>query len=127
MAKPLAKVLIVEDEPPMLMALSEKFRKENFDVLEAKNGEEALKSALKNHPDLILLDLIMPKMDGMTVMKKLREDEWGKKAPIIIITNLNMDDKIVKSVSKDEPAFYLMKAEMRMEDIVAKAKEVLKM
>ncbi len=119
-------ILIAEDEAPMLMALSKKFSKEGFKVMETKNGEEALAMALKKKPDLILLDLIMPKMDGMTAMSKLRQDEWGRKVPIIILTNLNMDDKIMKGVAKDEPAYYLMKAEVKLEDIVAKVRDVLK-
>ena len=98
--------------------------------MNVKRGEHlippALAHALKDRPDLILLDLIMPKMDGMTVMNKLRQDEWGKTVPIIILTNLNMDDKIMRGVSKDEPAYYLMKAEVKLEDIVAKVREVLK-
>lgn len=118
--------MIAEDEEPMLAALSKKFEKEGFGVVKTKNGEEALAHALKDRPDLILLDLIMPKMDGMTVMNKLRQDEWGKTVPIIILTNLNMDDKIMRGVSKDEPAYYLMKAEVKLEDIVAKVREVLK-
>jgi len=123
--KKTAKILIAEDEQPILKALSDKFKREGFYVVEAKNGEEALKKSLKEKPDLILLDLLMPKMEGMEVMKKLREDEWGKGAKIIILTNLSMDDKIMKGVSADEPAYYLMKSDTRIEDIVAKVKEVL--
>ena len=123
----LKKDLIVEDEAPMLLALTKKFEKENFRVLEAKDGEEGYKMALAKRPDLVLLDLVMPKMDGMTVMAKLRQDPWGKNVPIIILTNLNMDDKIMKGVSHDEPAYYLMKAEVTLEDIAQKAREVLKL
>lgn len=59
--------------------------KEEFHALGAKDGEEGLELALKEKPDLILLDVIMPKMDGMTMMKKLRKDNWGKKVPIILL------------------------------------------
>lgn len=119
-------ILIAEDDKPMLKALTDKFNHEGFNVIETRNGEEALKSALEKHPTLILLDLIMPKTDGLVVLKKLREDEWGKTVPIIILTNLNMDNKIIKEVVAFEPSFYLMKSEVKLEEIVYKVKEVLK-
>jgi DNA-binding response OmpR family regulator len=122
----LKKVLIVEDEPPMLLALTKKFEKENFQVLGAKNGEEGYKTALAKHPDLILLDLVMPKMDGMTMMKKLRkENEWGKKVPIILLTNLSADDKIMAGVVEGEPSYYLVKADWKIDDVVQKVKQRL--
>lgn len=71
------RILIVEDEIPMLKALVDKFSRAGFETLEAKNGIEGLAVALKEHPDLVLLDLVMPKMDGVKMMEKLREDSWG--------------------------------------------------
>ena len=119
-------ILIAEDEKPMLKALVDKFTHEGFNVIESKNGEEALKSALQKHPNIILLDLVMPKMDGLVVLKKLREDGWGKTVPIIILTNLNMDNKIIREVVALEPSFYLMKSEVKLEEIISKVKEILK-
>src|SRR3989344_9694991 len=111
-------ILIAEDEKPMLKALVDKFIHEGFNVIESKNGEEALKSALQKHPNIILLDLVMPKMDGLVVLKKLREDEYGKTVPIIILTNLNMDNRIIKEVVALEPSFYLMKSEVKLEEVI---------
>ena len=119
-------ILIAEDEKPMLKALVDKFTHEGFNVIESKNGEEALKSALQKHPNIILLDLVMPKMDGLVVLKKLREDGWGKTVPIIILTNLNMDNKIIREVVALEPSFYLMKSEVKLEEIISKVREILK-
>ena len=119
-------ILIAEDEKPMLKALVDKFTHEGFNVIESKNGEEALKSALQKHPNIILLDLVMPKMDGLVVLKKLREDEYGKTVPIIILTNLNMDNRIIKEVVALEPSFYLMKSEVKLEEVISKVKEILK-
>lgn len=70
-------ILIVEDDVPELNALRDKFTHEGFSILEAKNGEEGLATALREHPDLILLDIIMPVMDGMTMLVNLRKDPWG--------------------------------------------------
>lgn len=112
-------ILIVEDEVSMLNALRDKLTREDFFVLEAKNGKEGLEVALLEHPDLILLDVVMPIMDGMTMLKNLREDEWGKDAKVIILTNLS--DVAVAHRSYD----YLVKSDWKIEDVVAKVHERL--
>ena len=80
------KVLIVEDEAPLRNAVSDILSFEGFDVFQAKNGQEGLETALKEHPDMILLDLMMPIMDGCTMYKRLKEDAATKDIPVIIIT-----------------------------------------
>src|SRR6185295_10847997 len=85
------KILIVEDELPMLNALSDTFKDEGFIVIQAHDGEEGLESAKETLPDIILVDILMPKMDGMTMLKKLREDENGKNIPVIVLTNVAPD------------------------------------
>lgn len=121
------KILIIEDEHSMLSALVEKFTLEGYEVVAADNGETGLAQALSQKPDIILLDIVMPKMDGMTVMKKIRESgEWGKHIPIIILTNLYADDGIMQGVTEDEPAYYLVKANWTIAEIVEKVKERLK-
>src|SRR3989344_3826398 len=91
-------ILIVEDEPTLLRVIAEKLTHEGFHALEAKNGKEGIALAVKKRPDLILLDIIMPVMDGMTMLAKLRKDAWGKDANVIILTNLNENEKINESV-----------------------------
>lgn len=119
------KILIVEDEIDLREALIDKLTDEGFDALGAKNGEEGLEYALKEHPALILLDIVMPKMDGMTMMKKLREDEWGKSVPIIMLTNLNVNDTIIRGIVEDEPSYYLVKSDWKIEDVVKTVRERL--
>ncbi len=119
------KILIIEDELPMLKALSDKFSLEGFSVLEARNGNEGLNVALETKPDLILLDLLMPIMDGKAMMEKLRQDAWGKKVPIIILTNLNPDDKTLNEIIESGPAYYFIKSKWKLEDLVARAKKEL--
>lgn len=118
-------VLIIEDHIPVRMALMEKFAHEGIKTLEAKDGEEGLRLAIEKKPDLILLDIIMPRMSGMTMLEQLRKDEWGKTVPVIILTNLNPDDKIMREIMETEPIYYLVKADWKIEDVVNKAKEVL--
>src|SRR5260370_34454655 len=81
-------ILIIEDERPLRTALTDKLKRAGFATLEASDGEEGLRIALEKHPDLLLVDVIMPKMDGLTMLKELKEDEWGKQAKIIILSNL---------------------------------------
>ena len=124
------KILVIEaieDDASLRNLLHDKFTLEGFNVLEAKDGEEGLVTALREHPDLILLDIVMPKMDGLTMMKKLREaNEWGKNVPIILLTNLNADDdKINQAIADNEPAYYLVKSNYTIEDLVEKIRERL--
>lgn len=121
-------LLLVEDEKPVLKALVAKFEGDGFGVLQAENGEDGLRVALTEKPDLILLDLIMPKKTGLQMMHELRETSgYGEKVPIIILTNLSVNDKISSEVSKHEPSFYLVKADWKIEDVVSKVKEILGM
>jgi len=126
MPKQPAKILIIEDEKDIRESIVDKFVIEGFEVIKAKNGKQGLKFALKEHPDLILLDVLMPRMDGMAVMQKLRQDAWGKGVLIILLTNLSADKgEIIKRVVEDEPAFYLVKSDWKLSDVVKKVKEVL--
>ncbi len=118
------KILIVEDEEPMLRALTDKFSDEGFSVIQAKDGEEALEMALTTNPDIILLDIILPKMDGMTMLKKLREDEKGANVPVILLTNLDYSVGVAKAV--ESGAYdYLVKTDWSLDDVVNKVKERL--
>ncbi|MBZ9572118.1 response regulator [Patescibacteria group bacterium] len=117
-------ILVVEDERAMLQILADRFTDEGFSVLEAKNGEEGLERAIKEHPDLILLDIILPKMNGITMLKKLRVDNWGKDVPVIILTNLSDMGTIAKAL-KDGVYDFLVKTDWKLEDIVKKVKEKL--
>ncbi|MBT4349350.1 response regulator [bacterium] len=119
------KILIIEDELSLARALSAKLIDQGCDILEAKNGEEGLSMALDQHPDLILLDIIMPRMDGISMLKKLRVDDWGKDVPVIILSNLSDGDKSIDVVDGDISA-YLVKSDWKIEDIVDKIKDTLK-
>jgi len=118
-------LLVVEDDLSLGKALVNKFSKENFNILEAKNGEEGLEMALKNNPALILLDIVMPKMDGITMLKKLREDEMGKKIPVIFLTNLTDAEHTPNLIDKNVVG-YLIKTDWTLKDIVNKVKSILK-
>lgn len=118
------KLLIVEDEIVLLDALKNKFSNKFFEVFTAVDGVEALEVAKKEHPDLILLDLVMPRMDGMTMLKILRQDPWGKLVPIIILTNLNESEKVQESI-KNGVFDYLVKINWHLDDVVKKVEKRL--
>lgn len=118
-------ILIIEDEVAMLRALVEKFEKEGFNVLSAQDGEEGYAVAMKENPDFLIIDIIMPKMDGITLMKKIRDDEkWGVEAPIIMLTNLS-DPESVSEAAKYKVYDFLVKTDWRLNDVVKLVKEKL--
>lgn len=86
------KILIVEDEPSIREMYAFKLKKAGFEIGLAANGSEGLKEAERFNPDLILLDLRMPVMDGQTMLRKLREEDWGKNILVIILTNVSQDE-----------------------------------
>jgi len=118
-------ILIIEDDPTLLRSLLDVFSAD-FDVRSAGDGEEALESVKKKIPDLILLDIILPKMDGMTFLKKLREDPIYATLPIIVLTNKDDMQTIGESIEGGVQDF-LVKHEWKLADIVARAKERLGM
>ncbi len=118
------KILIVEDEIPLLKALSERFIREGFSTLEAKNGLEGLSMAQQQHPDLILLDIIMPGMDGMEMLEKLKLNPESKNIPVILLTNIGDTSKILTAIEAGAES-YLIKANVKLEDVVKVVKEKL--
>ena len=120
----MAKILIVEDMRDGRKALIDKLASEGFDVLEAKNGKEGLELALKEHPDLILLDIVVSEMGCMTMVEKLRRDKYGKSIPIIMFTNSNEIEK-VSNVLKSGVYEYLVKSDWKIESVVDRVREKL--
>ncbi|OGG60772.1 hypothetical protein A2765_01510 [Candidatus Kaiserbacteria bacterium RIFCSPHIGHO2_01_FULL_56_24] len=120
-------LLIVEDEARMTRMLKEALEGEGFSVKEAVSAENALMHAEQDHPDLILLDIMLPGLDGMGLLKRMRQSAWGKKIPVIILTNVSPDDGIMTGVVRDEPSYYIIKADSSMDDIVSKVKIALGM
>lgn len=119
-------VLIVEDDEALMKALKSKFQSEGLGVLTAVNGDEGLKIALSQHPNIITLDLLMPVKNGVAFMDEIRQDEWGKNVPIIILTNYDSNDFLISKVEKDKPSYYLIKTNVELQSVVDKVKEVLK-
>lgn len=119
------KILIVEDESTLQKALSEYLVMEGFEVANALDGEQGAQMAKREMPDLILLDIILPKKDGYEVLDELKADEKTKNIPIILLTNLGGAEDVQKAFSKGATT-YLVKADYKLEDVVKKIRETLR-
>ena len=111
------KILLVEDDPFLSSLLKNRLTKEGVEVTHAKDGEEALLSLKDNKPDLILLDLILPKKSGFEVMEGMRQDPQLQNAPIIIISNLGQPEDIQKGQELGAVEYFI-KAKTSIEDLV---------
>jgi len=119
------KILIVEDEESLLNVLTDEFTERGFEVIGAQDGAEGLSRALREKPDIILLDVIMPVMDGITMLEWLRkENEWGESVPIILLSNLTPSDDTVESFNRlrekggRSNLRYVQKSEWMLSDVV---------
>jgi len=116
------KVLVIDDEQPFLDLMTDKLGKEGFTVLTANGGQIGLEVAFKEHPDVILLDILMPRMHGWEVYEKLRQDAWGKNVPVIILTNVSNKSK--EEQGKKTGEFdYCVKINYNLADIIKKIKD----
>ena len=117
----MAKILVVDDTKSYLFILSETLRSAGFIVNTAENGEQGLEAVKLDKPDLILLDITMPKMDGLTMSKKIKES--GIQVPIIFLTN--MSDLKDISEAMETSVDYVIKSDISADDIVVKVKDKL--
>ncbi len=118
-------VMVVEDDPVLLKMYSEKLNFEGFGILPARDGEEALRIAAKENIDLILLDIMLPKMSGIDFLERFRQIEKGKATPVIALTNLTEEEERSRA-TKLGVEEYLVKAMQTPEEVVGKIKGYLK-
>ncbi|MFV1917188.1 MAG: response regulator transcription factor [Patescibacteria group bacterium] len=117
-------VLLIEDDPILAKMYSEKFTREGFRVIVAQDGQEGLDSALKNKVDIILLDIMLPRISGIDLLKKLREDEKGRNTLVVVLTNLADAEEKKRAMDlgvKD----YMVKAMQNPGQVVNKVKDAL--
>lgn len=118
------KILLIEDEEMLANMYEVKFKNEGFDIMKANDGAIGLELAKSENPDFILLDIIMPKMDGFSVLKALRENDVTKDKPVMLLTNLGQEED-VKRGNELGAVGYLVKANITPAEVVAKVKEKL--
>lgn len=117
-------VLIVEDDPILLRMYSEKFNFEGFKVLTAKDGQEALDVALKSAIDIVLLDIMLPRMSGTDFLDRLRQGPKGKDIPVVVLTNLAEESEKQRAIKLGVKE-YLVKAMQTPDEVVEKIKKHL--
>ncbi|MEK7598206.1 MAG: response regulator [Patescibacteria group bacterium] len=115
------KIMIVEDDSFVLDIYQTKLSQEGYTVIEARNGVEAMKKLEKEKPDLILLDILMPYMDGIEVLKKIREREDLKNIPVILLTNLSQKEEINVGLGLGA-SDYLIKSHFTPSEVMEKIK-----
>ncbi len=98
MLKQKKNILIVEDDTTLSSALAINLVASGFNVAEARDGKQGMEYALSKKPDLILLDIVMPGMGGLTMLKQLRKNEWGKNAKVIVLTNYGTSEKLADAL-----------------------------
>lgn len=118
------RVLFIEDEFDLQKSVSEFLKKEGYEVIHALDGEIGLNLAKTDSPDLILLDIILPKKDGFEVLAGLKRDEATKQIPVIVLTNLENPEDVEKSLSLGATT-YLVKSDHSLEDILEKIKQTI--
>ena len=114
-------VLIIEDEAPLRNALADKCKNAGFGVLEAADGESGLQAAIQKHPDMILLDILLPVRDGMSVLTDLRKDEWGRKAKVIILSNVSETARVAEAL-EHQVFEYRVKSDVEIEKVIESIK-----
>lgn len=120
----MSKILIVEDDLVLKKALVDYLGGENFEVLGAEDGETGVEMALREKPDLILLDIVLPKKDGYQVLKEVKANKETANTPIVLLTNLGSIADVEKALELGATT-YLVKADYKLEEISAKIKGIL--
>lgn len=118
------KILIIEDDKFLRQLVVRKLSQQNFEIAEAVDGESGLEKAESEDPDLILLDLILPGMDGFEVLSEIEENPELSVIPVIILSNLGQKDEIEKGLQMGAED-YLVKAHFTLGEIIEKVKDVL--
>ena len=119
------KILIIEDDKFLRELISRKLTNEDYEVSEAVDGEEGLKKIKDEKPDLILLDLILPGIDGFEVLAKMKEDQSLSQIPVVILSNLGQKDEVEKGLNLGAVDF-LIKAHFTPGEVIERIKYILK-
>ena len=124
MEAPAKRILLAEDDRFLRRAEEAALKRAGFVVLAAADGEEALRMAIAEKPDLVLLDLIMPKLQGFEVLKALKADPATAAIPVVVLSNLGQEGDVQRALEGGAVA-YLVKANLSLDELVARARETL--
>jgi two-component system alkaline phosphatase synthesis response regulator PhoP len=119
-----SKILVVDDERDLREALKTSLEEAGYEVLTANDGGEGLRAALANKPDLIVLDIQMPHMNGHQMLHELRKDVWGMKVPVLMLTNADDATNITQGVEQRSND-YIIKTQISLAEVAKKVKQYL--
>ena len=118
------KILFIEDEEALQRSMGDMLEQNGYEVIRALDGESGLEMAKKEAPDLILLDLILPKKNGFEVLEEIKKDQSAKNIPVIVLTNLEGSAEIERALSLGATT-YLVKANYKLDDVLNKIEIIL--
>lgn len=121
----MAKILLIEDDKTQADIYLTRILAEGYGAAWANDGELGLRMALENKPNVIVLDVRMPKMDGTSVLEELRKDQWGANVPVIILTNLDPTNELTDKIYKNRASYFLLKQATEPELLIEKIREIL--
>jgi CheY-like chemotaxis protein len=124
MAEPVQRILLVEDDRFLRKAAEATLRRSGFVVRTAVDGEEALQRIQEEAPDLVLLDLIMPKLQGFEVLRILKQDPATRQIPVVVLSNLGQESDVQQALQGGAIA-YLIKANLSLQDLVTHVQKIL--
>jgi CheY-like chemotaxis protein len=119
------KILLVDDDMAFIEMLSEILTAEGATVITEIDGESGINRAFKEKPDLVVFDVMMPRMTGVAALEMLRKDNWGKNVPALLLTNVNEPETMAASMENGPPTEYLLKVDWTLEQIADRIKKVL--
>ena len=120
----LGTILIVDDDATISSILAEVFRKEGFSVFTAGDGRAGLNLAYSMRPDLIIMDIVMPRMNGLEAIKELRGSDWGKNIVVVVLTNFSSTSNISKAL-EGRISDFIDKSQVELSEIVSRIKNLL--
>ena len=120
----MAKIVFIEDEPALQKSLGDFLRSRGHEVYSALNGEEGLGMIREYHPDLVLLDIVLPRMDGLEVLRTMRSDPAIRNTAVVMLTNSESSDAVQESVTLGAKA-YLIKTSYTLDEVSEKLKSIL--
>jgi two-component system alkaline phosphatase synthesis response regulator PhoP len=119
------KILLVDDDLAFCEMLSEILTSEGAEVIIQHDGESGVSKALEVHPDIVIFDVMMPRMSGIAALEILRKDPWGKNIPALMLTNVNEPETVAESIENGPPTEYLLKIDWTLDEIAKKIKKIL--
>lgn len=122
--KTMTKIAIIEDDSAIHQMYRMKFESEGFDVQLASDGRTGVELVKAFHPDIVLLDMQMPEVDGLSALRQIRSQDWGKSVPVIILTNLG-EEESPKELKSLGISGYIVKADLTPRQVVARVKDTL--